>query len=52
MASIGSLLIQQTNDASIGVWRTAARQLLGNVDVDNTLTRKMDFVKAVRYPIL
>lgn len=47
LASLGALLSQQEIQYPADLWHAASKQLLGNVDVDNSLTRKTDFVKAV-----
>jgi hypothetical protein len=48
MASMGALLTQQTEERSLQLWNTSASQLLGTLDVDNSVARKTDLVKAVR----
>jgi hypothetical protein len=48
MASIGSLLSEQTEEHSHQLWNSSAHQLLGILEVDNSLARKTDLVKAVR----
>jgi len=47
MASIGALMSPQREEQSLQLWYTAASQLVGMLDVDNSLARKTDLVNAV-----
>jgi hypothetical protein len=47
MASMGALMSEQSEEPSLRIWHTAAYQLAGMIDVDNSVARKTDLVKAV-----